>query len=105
MIISYIASYFQMLKEVSLHPVEDFQDMVHHTPYQGQPTEYTQQKDIHACMDNTVYSCKYAVESHSSHVNMNSSHIKAHKATHTYTLKNLCISQWLGDNAFQRYVV
>ena len=52
MIISYMASYFQMLKEVSWHPVEDWHDMVHHTLYQGQPTEYTHQKDIHACMDN-----------------------------------------------------
>ena len=78
-----------MLNEVSLHSVEDWPDMVHQTPFQGQPTECTHQKDMQACMVRIIiYSCKYAVESHSSHVNMNSSHIKAHKATHMYKLKN-----------------
>ena len=76
-----------MLKKVSLHLVEDWQDILHQMSYQSQPTGYTHQKDMCACMVRiTRYFCKYAVESHSSHVNMDSSHVKAHKATHMYKL-------------------
>ena len=65
-----------MLKEVSLHPVEDWHHMAHHRPYQPQPTECAHQKDMYACMVRiTRYFCKYAVESHSSYVNMHSLHI------------------------------
>ena len=65
-----------MLKKVSLHPVEDWHYIVHHPPYQPQPTEYAHHKDMYACMVRiTRYSCKYATESHSSHVNIHSLHI------------------------------